>query len=113
MDRYLSQAAQQRALADSALIERACAGDHTAFEILVSRYECDLYRFVCNRLDSEEAQDVVQFVWLQFNRFMSTLQRNPPAEWSDLSLKPWLLRVAQSPASSSVDAAELGHGVGT
>lgn len=89
MDRYLSQAAQQRALADSTLIERACAGDQTAFEILVSRYESDLYRFVCNHLDSEEGRDVVQFVWLQFYRCMSTLQRNPPAGWNDLSLKPW------------------------
>jgi hypothetical protein len=64
MDRYLSQPAQQRALADSTLIERACAGDQTAFEILVSRYDSDLYRFV-----SETSPVYIQGVlgWLQFS----------------------------------------------
>ncbi len=94
MDTNFTQHLPQHALSDRVLIEQGYAGDDSAFETLVHRYQNQLYRFVCTWLDSDEADDVVQFVWVQLYRCLSTLQSNPSGEWNEISLKPWLLRVA-------------------
>lgn len=86
------QMAQEEAT-DHLLLQQACAGDQAAFEALVLRYQTMLYCFVTTYVDSEQAQDVVQFVLLQLYLSMSRLRenaRNTP------SLKPWLLRVARN-----------------
>jgi len=49
---------------------------------------------VCASLDSDEAEDVVQFVWFQLYRCLSILQSDSSSPWSGISLKPWLFRVA-------------------
>ncbi len=94
MDTNFSQQLPQHTLPDRLLIEQACAGDNSAFETLVHRYQNQLYRFVCTWLDSDEADDVVQFVWVQLYRCLSTLRSTSPAGWSEISLRPWLFRVA-------------------
>ena len=94
MDTNFSQQLAQHALSDRLLIEQACAGDDSAFETLVHRYQNQLYRFVCSWLDSDEADDVVQFVWVQLYRCLPTLQSSSSAERSEVSLRPWLFRVA-------------------
>jgi len=96
MNRRLAQPTRQQELSDRLLIEHACAGDDAAFAILVQRYHGQVYRLVCACLDGDEADDVVQFVWVQFYRFLSTLQSNPPSRWSETSLRSWLLRVARN-----------------
>ncbi len=86
--------APHHAWADHLLVEQASTGDQQAFATLVQRYQSQLQRFVRAWLDNEEADDVVQFVWMQLYRCLTTLQNHPPAGWSEASLKPWLLRVA-------------------
>src|SRR5207245_6615555 len=58
------------------------------------RYQPMLYRFVTTYVDSEQAQDVVQFVLLQLYLSLSRLSENA---WKTTSLKPWLFRVALNP----------------
>ena len=94
MDTNFSQRLPQPVLSDRLLLEQACAGDQSAFETLVHRYQNQLYRFVCASLDSDEADDVVQFVWFQLYRCLSILQSDSSAPRSEISLKPWLFRVA-------------------
>lgn len=98
MNRYkcLSQPTYQRELSDCLLVERACSGDDAAFATLVQRYQRQIYQFVCTLLDADEANDVMQFVWVQFYRCLPILQSNAPMGWSEASLKPWLLRVARN-----------------
>ena len=81
---------------DTLLLKLACAGDQQAFAGLVQNYQGSLYRFVYTCLGNEEADDVVQFVWIQFYRCMSSLLSNQPADMSSISLKPWLFRVAKN-----------------
>jgi RNA polymerase sigma-70 factor, ECF subfamily len=56
-------------LADPALIARAQAGDHAAFEVLVRRYDRDVLRLVLRVMHSpEEARDVYQESFLKIYR---------------------------------------------
>ena len=94
MDTNASRRLPQPVLSDRQLLEQACACDDSAFETLVHRYQSQLYRFVCASLDRDEADDVVQFVWVQLYRCLSMLQSDSSAPCSEISLKPWLFRVA-------------------
>jgi RNA polymerase sigma-70 factor, ECF subfamily len=78
---------------DYQLLQQACDGEQVAFETLVQRYQRALYRFVSARLDSDQAQDVVQFVLLQLYLAMPRLRESIR---KDSSLKSWLFRVAQN-----------------
>ena len=79
---------------DHFLIERACAGDESAFETLVLRYQGILHRFAQTHVGSEQAYDIVQFVWLQLYRSLPVLQSSAKLSGKDLALKHWLLKVA-------------------
>ncbi len=82
-------------LSDSVLVERAFRGDQSAFADVVSRYETALYNFVNRYLGDEgQAQDVVQFVFLQLYRSLPRLQGNLFSAYSKTPLKSWLFRVA-------------------
>src|SRR5215469_3268527 len=94
MDTNCSRRVPQPVLSDRLLLEQAFAGDDIAFETLVRRYETQLYRFVCANLDSDDAEDVVQFVWVQLYRCLSHLQSDSSSPSRERSLKPWLFRVA-------------------
>jgi len=88
----------QRGLCDQLLLQRASAGDQRAFETLVARYQSMLYTCVSAYVGSEQAYDVMQFVWLQCYLSLPKLLR----EWRqaergrETSLKPWLLRIAHN-----------------
>ena len=84
----------QQELTDSMLIEQACAGNQSAFETLVSRYQPLLYRFVRARVGSEQAYDVLQFVWCQLYVSMAKLSSGSTSGRKEASLKPWLFRIA-------------------
>ncbi len=94
----LAQNRAQRGLSDQALLQRASAGDQLAFETLVDRYQSMLYTCVRAYVGSEQAHDVMQFVWLQCYLSLPKLLREwPQAERGrEASLKPWLLRVAHN-----------------
>lgn len=84
----------QQDLTDSMLIEQACTGNQSAFEALVQRYQPLLYRFVRARVGSDQAYDVMQFVWCQLYVSMNKLHSNATSERKEASLKPWLFRIA-------------------
>lgn len=81
-------------LTNSLLLEQACAGDQSAFETLVQRYQQVLYRFVRTRLSTDQADDVLQFVWFQLYLSLHKLQCTQSSQRKDMSLKPWLFRIA-------------------
>ena len=83
-------------LDDSRLAARVRAGDESAFEVLVQRYQGLLHRFAQTQVGSEQALDIVQFVWLQFYRSLPALRSDPNLIVRDLPLKNWLLRVARN-----------------
>ncbi len=84
----------QQELPDTMLLEQAIAGKQSAFETLVGRYQPLLYRFVQARVGSDQAYDVLQFVWFQLYVSMSKLKSNSTWQRKEASLKPWLFRIA-------------------
>ncbi|HEX6555881.1 MAG TPA: RNA polymerase sigma factor [Ktedonobacteraceae bacterium] len=90
------ESGHSRIYSDQLLMGQACAGDESAFEVLVQRYQSVLHRFAQTRVGSEQAYDIVQFVWLQFYRYLPALQNSLTFSSKDLSLKHWLLRVARN-----------------
>src|SRR5262245_24311650 len=75
---------------DAALVERYLAGDMTAFDELMIRYERqiyrDCYRFVENR---EDAMDLAQEVFIKAFEHLGSFRR-------ESSLKTWLYRIAMN-----------------
>lgn len=90
----LTQQLSQQELDDHDLIELVCSGSQSAFETLVRRYQTRLYNFIKSHIGSEDAHDVMQFVWVQLYLTLPTLHRNQTSMSRHLSLKPWLFRVA-------------------
>lgn len=80
----------------AAVIDRAVAGDETAFAQLVGCYHADLMRVayvVCG--DAEVAQDAVQSAWVIAWRKLGTVRDRS-------SIKGWLVAVAANEARQSV-----------
>src|SRR5260370_37291834 len=111
MNRCLSQPAHQRELSDHLLVERACAGDDAAFATLVQRYQRQVYQFACTWLDTDEADDVVQFVCVRFYRFLPILRCKEPMGWSGASLKHLPLLVARTRCLNELRRATGHHQV--
>jgi RNA polymerase sigma-70 factor (ECF subfamily) len=84
----------QQDVTDAMLLEQARDGQQSAFETLVARYQPLLYRFVRARVGSEQAYDVLQFVWFQLYQSMAKLSCNATSQRKEASLKPWLFRIA-------------------
>lgn len=75
-------------LSDEDLMIQARAGDRTAFENLIIRYEKPLYGYLVRLLrDESAAEDVFQDTWL---RVMKALDRFDP----ELRVAPWVYRIA-------------------
>ena len=75
-------------MADGVLIQLILAGEQSAFEMLVSRYQKPLFNFLCHFLrNSEIASDILQDVFVKLYTSLPTLRTDQP-------LKPWLFRVA-------------------
>jgi RNA polymerase sigma factor (sigma-70 family) len=77
-------------ITDGMMVQRTLAGDQSAFEMLVSRYQTPLFNFICHCLgDYDLACDVAQQVFLQLYISMPTLRTGEP-------LKAWLFQVARN-----------------
>jgi len=69
-------------------VERARAGDHTAFEAIFGRYQHPIYNYILRIMgNAEEAYDLTQDT---FVRAYVALPKTSP----DLNLTPWLFRIA-------------------
>src|SRR5437899_4516147 len=81
---------QGQAVPDGILVGQALAGDQRAFELLVSRYHRPLVSYIRGFLkDDEQANDVLQHVFLQLYLSLPVLLRN-------VSLRAWLFQVARN-----------------
>lgn len=79
------------------LVELATAGNEQAFELLVQRYETQVWQFVYHHLARpEDVQDVVQFVFLQLYLFLPRLQGHLISTRNQRPLKSWLMQVARN-----------------
>ena len=76
--------------ADAELVDRYLAGDMTAFDELMIRYERQIYR-VCYRFveNREDARDLAQEVFIKAFEHLGTFRR-------ESSLKTWLYRIAMN-----------------
>src|ERR1041385_8238544 len=76
--------------ADGALVKRYLAGDMTAFDELMIRYERQVYR-VCYRFvdNREDAMDLAQDVFIKAFEHLAAFRR-------ESSLKTWLYRIAMN-----------------
>jgi RNA polymerase sigma-70 factor (ECF subfamily) len=76
--------------ADADLVERYLAGDMTAFDELMIRYERQIYR-VCYRFvdNRDDAMDLAQEVFIKAFEHLATFRR-------ESSLKTWLYRIAMN-----------------
>src|SRR3954471_8970673 len=76
--------------ADNSIVERYLAGDMTAFDELMIRYERQgyrvCYRFVNNR---DDAMDLAQEVFIKAFEHLSNFRR-------ESSMKTWLYRIAMN-----------------
>jgi RNA polymerase sigma factor (sigma-70 family) len=77
-------------MADGMLVKQTLAGDQSAFEMLVRRYNVPIFNFICHTLgDYDLACDIAQQVFLQLYISMPTLRTGEP-------LKAWLFQVARN-----------------
>ena len=77
-----------------ALAKRLCAGEESAYETLIHRFEQPVYSLVCRLLaQPADASDVVQEVFLK-------VFRNIGAFRGESSLKTWVYRIAVNEANN-------------
>src|SRR5215469_6928520 len=82
-------------LSDRALLANSLAGDDSAFECIVQRYQAPLYNFIKRSLDDyEQAFDVLQFVFMQLYTSLPKLYTNLSSTRTTTPLKSWLFQVA-------------------
>lgn len=72
---------------DETLAAQAAAGDDTAFETLVVRYQQRVYRLACRLTSDTDAPDVLQDTFLQVYRHL-------PSFRGDARFSTWLYRIA-------------------
>ena len=86
-----------QASTDADLVDQAAAGNERAFELLVQRYESQVWQFVYHHLArTDDVQDIVQFVFLQLFLFLPRLQGHLFSTRSQQPLKSWLFQVARN-----------------
>jgi RNA polymerase sigma-70 factor (ECF subfamily) len=77
-------------ITDGTLVQQALAGNQSSFEVLVRRYNTQIFNFICHYLnDHDLACDISQQVFLQLYISMPTLRTSEP-------LKAWLFQVARN-----------------
>jgi len=86
---------QSHELSDQVLLASSVAGDDSAFECIVQRYQTPLYNFIGRSLgDYEQAFDVLQFVFMQLYTSLPKLYTNLSSTRTSTPLKSWLFQVA-------------------
>jgi RNA polymerase sigma-70 factor (ECF subfamily) len=78
-------------LPDEALAARAAAGDTSAFEAIVGRYQARVYRLACRLTSDTEAPDVLQETFLQVHRHLSSFR-------GESRFGTWVYRIATNAA---------------
>ena len=76
---------------DETLAARAAAGDDSAFETIVHRYQARVFRLACRLTSDTDAPDVLQDTFLQVYRHL-------PAFRGDSQFATWLYRIATNAA---------------
>lgn len=76
---------------DEALAARAAAGDDSAFEMIVHRYQARVFRLACRLTNETEAPDVLQDTFLQVYRHLSSFR-------CESQFATWLYRIATNAA---------------
>jgi RNA polymerase sigma-70 factor (ECF subfamily) len=76
---------------DEALAARAAAGDDSAFEAIVRRYQARVYRLACRLTSDTDAPDVLQETFLQVYRHL-------PSFRAESQFGTWLYRIASNAA---------------
>jgi RNA polymerase sigma-70 factor (ECF subfamily) len=76
---------------DETLAARAAAGDTSAFETIVTRYQARVFRLACRLTSESDAADVLQETFLQVYRHL-------PSFRGDAQFGTWLYRVAMNAA---------------
>ena len=76
---------------DEALAVRAAAGDDSAFETIVRRYQSRIYRLACRLTTETDAADVLQETFLQVYRHL-------PSFRGDAQFGTWIYRIATNAA---------------
>src|SRR5262245_6857108 len=76
---------------DEALAAQAAAGDGSAFETLVERYQARVFRLACRLTSDTEAPDVLQDTFLQAYRHLASFRH-------ESRFGTWLYRIATNAA---------------
>ena len=76
---------------DEALAARAAAGDDSAFETIVRRYQARVFRLACRLTNDTDAPDVLQETFLQIYRHL-------PSFRGESRFGTWLYRIATNAA---------------
>src|SRR4051812_11503203 len=76
---------------DETLAARAAAGDDSAFETIVGRYQARVFRLVCRLTSDTDAPDVLQETFLR-------VYRNLPSFRGESQFGTWLYRIASNAA---------------
>lgn len=76
---------------DETLAARAAAGDDSAFELIVGRYQARVFRLACRLTSDTDAPDVLQETFLQVHRHL-------PSFRGDSRFGTWLYRIATNAA---------------
>ena len=76
---------------DETLVARAAAGDNSAFETLVQRYQARVFRLACRLTSDTEAPDVLQDTFLQVYRHLSSFR-------GESQFATWLYRITTNAA---------------
>jgi RNA polymerase sigma-70 factor (ECF subfamily) len=76
---------------DETLAARAAAGDGSAFEAIVNRYQARVFRLACRLTSDADAPDVLQDTFLQVFRYL-------PSFRGESQFGTWLYRIATNAA---------------
>jgi RNA polymerase sigma-70 factor (ECF subfamily) len=76
---------------DKALAAQAAAGDDSAFETIVERYQARVFRLACRLTSDTDAPDVLQETFLQVHRHLASFR-------GDSQFSTWLYRIATNTA---------------
>jgi RNA polymerase sigma-70 factor (ECF subfamily) len=76
---------------DETLAARAAAGDTSAFEAIVERYQARLFRLACRLTSDTDASDVLQETFLRIHRHLASFR-------GDAQLGTWVYRIAMNAA---------------
>jgi RNA polymerase sigma-70 factor (ECF subfamily) len=76
---------------DETLAARAAAGDASAFETIVKRYQTRVYRLACRLTSETDAPDVLQETFLQIYRHLADFR-------GESQFRTWLYRIASNTA---------------